>query len=171
MQIDKDEILGTSINEAGKKSKWVKALAVISLISILVALFFFLDGLGYIDRHTQSGATYLYVFSDGVIVKADQCKITSDLDFKDQKNGFKADTGYGEIRGSISVYDEYNIEFGFVNTNNWHNIQIRLDIEEREGQLFVRQTVSYETDNDAFQVKVNEETSTNGNISVFRDGV
>ena len=58
-----------------------------------------------------------------------------------------------------------------INTNNWHNIHIRLDIEEQNGQLSVKQTISYETDNNTYQVIVTEKTTTDNKLSVFREGV
>lgn len=171
LQIEKDEILGGSIEETKKNRKLFKALAVISVISILVALFFGLGGFDYIDRHTQSGAAYLSVYFDEELVTTERYRITSSLNFDDFKNGYKADIDYGEIRGAIVLSDTYNIEFGFINTNNWHNVHIRLDIEEHNGQLAVKQTVCYETDNKVFQVLVTENTSTSNEISVFREGV
>ena len=65
----------------------------------------------------------------------------------------------------------YDIEFGFVNTNNWHNIHIRLDIEEQNGRLSVRQTICYETDHNTYQVIVTEKTTTGNTLSVFRESV
>lgn len=171
LQIDKDEILGGSIEETKKNRMLFKALAVISVISILVALFFVLGGFDYIDRHTQSGVAYLSVFLDGELVTTERYKTTSNLNFEDFTNGFKADIDYGEMRGAIILSDTYNIEFGFMNTNNWHNVHIRLDIEEHDGQLTAKQTISYETDNKVFQVLVTENTSTGNEISVFREGV
>lgn len=171
LQINKDEILGGSIEENKKNRKLYKVFAIISTISILVALFFCIGGFDYIDRHTQSGVTYLSVFFNGELLTADEYKITSNLNFTDYKNGYKADISYGEIRGTIKLFDTHNIEFGFVNTNNWHNAHIRLDIKEQNGQLIAKQTISYETDNKTYQILVTENTSNSKEISVFREGV
>ena len=171
LQIDKDEILGGTIDETKKNRKWLKVFTIISLVSILLALFFGLGGFDYIERRTQSGVAYLSVFSDGELVTTEQYQLTSSLNFEDFRNGFKAHINYGEIRGTIILFDNYNIEFGFINTNNWHNIHIRLDIEKYDSQLAVKQTVSYETDNKVFQVLATENTSSSNKISVFRDGV
>lgn len=171
LQINKDEILGGSIEETKKNRKLFKVLIFLSIISILIALFFGFGGYDYIDHHTQSGITYLSVFLDGELVTTEGYRITSNLNFEDLTNGYKADTGYGEIRGTIILSDTYNIEFGFVNTNNWHNVHIRLDIEEQDGQLMARQTISYETDNRVFQVIESQNTSNSKKISVFREGV
>ena len=171
LDINKDEILGCSIEETRKNRKWIKACIAVSVISILVALFFSLGGFSYIDRHTQSGVAYLSVFWDGELFTTDEYKITSTLKFDNLKNGYKFDIDYGEIRGTLHFPDKYDIEFGFVNTNNWHNIHIRLDIEEQNGQLSVKQTISFETDNNIYQVIVTEESTTDNKLSVFREGV
>lgn len=171
LQIDKDEILGGTIDETKKNRKWLKVFTIISLLSVLLALFFGLGGFDYIERRTQSGVAYLSVFSDGELLTTEQYQLTSSLNFKDFRNGFKAHINYGEIRGTIILFDNYNIEFGFINTNNWHNIHIRLDIEKYDSQLAVKQTISYETDNKVFQVLATENTSSSNKISVFRDGV
>ena len=171
LEISKDEILGGSIEETKKSRKWLKVVTIISVISILVALFFGLGGFDYVDRHTQSGVVYVSLFCDGELLTTDEYKMTSNLNFEDFKNGYKSDIDYGEIRGTINLSDEYEIAFGFVNTNNWHNVHIRLDIEKQNGQIAVKQTITYETDNKVYQVIVTEDTSTDNEVSVFREGV
>lgn len=171
LEINNDEILGGSIEETKKSRKWFKVFAVVSVISILAALFFSMGGFDYVDRHTQSGVAYLSVFSGCELVTTDEYGITSDLNFEDFRNGYKSDIGYGEIRGTINLSDKYNIEFGFVNTNNWHNVHIRLDVEEQNGHLTVKQTITYETDNKVYQVLVSENTTTGNELSVYREGV
>lgn len=171
LDINKDEILGGSIEETRMNRKWIKACIALSVICILAALFFGMDGISYFDRHTQSGIAYLSVFSDGELVTTDEYNITSDLKFDNLKNACKFDIDYGEIRGTLNYSDKYDIEFGCINTNDWHNIHIRLDIEEQNGQLSVKQTIIYETDNNIYEVKVNEKTTTDNKISVFREGV
>lgn len=171
LEINKDEILGGSIEETKKSRKWLKVVTIISVISILVALFFGLGGFNYIDRHTQSGVVYVSVFWDGELLTTDEYKMTSNLNFEDFKNGYKSNIDYGEVRGTINLSDEHEIAFGFVNTNNWHNVHIRLDIEKQNGQLAVKQTISYETDNKVYQVIVTEDTSADNEVSVYREGV
>ena len=171
LEISKDEILGGSIEETKKNRKWLKIVSIISVVSILVVLFFGLGGFDYIDRHTQSGVAYVSVFWNGELLTTDEYSITSDVAFDDFRNGYKSEIDYGEIRGTINLSQKYNIEFGFVNTNNWHNVHILLDLENRDDLLTVKQTVCYETDNKVFQVLLNESTSTSNEISVFREGV
>ncbi len=171
LEINKDEILGGSMEETTKSRKWLKIVSVISVISILIALFFGLGGLDYIDRHTQSGVAYVSVFLNGEVLSTDQYQITSNLRSREYENGYKFDIDYGEIRGTIHLCDQYEIEFGFINTNNWHNVHVRLDIEEQNSQLLVKQTISYETDDNVYQVKVIEKTTTEHKLSVFQEGV
>ena len=80
LEIRKDEILGGSIKETKKSRKWLKVVTIISVVSILVALFFGLGGFDYIDRHTQSGIVYLSVFSDGNPLTTDEYTVSSELD-------------------------------------------------------------------------------------------
>lgn len=167
LEINKDEILGTSIGEAKKNRKLFKIFAVISAISIFIALFFGLGGFDYIDRHTQSGIVYLSVFSDGNPLTTDEYTVSSELDFKDLENAYKADINYGKIQGSIKLHNEYDIDFGFTNTNNWHNIHIRLDIQKSS----VIQTITYETDNNIYSIHVTESTVVNNKASVFIEGI
>ncbi len=171
LDISKDEILGGSIEETKKSRKLLKLLTVISVISIFVAVFFLLDGIGYIDRHTQSGVAYISVFSDGKVLSTDEYQIVSDSKLQDYKNGYKCDIKYGELRGVIHLYGEYEIEFGFVNTNNWHNVHIRLDVDKENDQLTVKQTISYETDNNIYQVTETKKSTTDNKLSVFKEGV
>ena len=154
-----------------KNLKWLIVLVAISATSILIALFFSSGVYDYIDHHTQYGIAYLTVFSDGELSSTNEYQITSDLRFEDLKNGYKFDIDYGEIRGIIRYSDKYDIEFGFVNTNNWHNIHIRLDMNNQNGQLSVKQTISYETDNNLYEVIVTENTANENVISVFRGGI
>lgn len=171
LKINKDEILGGSMEETRKSHRWSKILEVVCAVSFLAALFFGLGGLDYIDRHTQAGVAYVSVFRDGELLTTDGYTLSSNLNFRDFENGFKADIAYGEIRGVISLADGCYIEFGFWNTNNWHNVHIRLDIEEENGVLTVAQTISYETDDDVYRVVVNKAAATGKELSVFRDGL
>ncbi len=171
LEINKDEILGGTIEETKKSRRWLKVCVAISIISILATIFLSLGGLDYIDRHTQSGVTYLSVFWNGELLKAEEYRVTSKLNFEDFRDGYKSDVGYGEIRGTLNFSEGYDIEFGFINTNNWHNVHIRLDIEEQSSELIVKQTISYETDNNVYQVIVTEEATADNKLSVFREGV
>lgn len=171
LEINKDEILGGSMEETRKSRKWLKVCVAATVISILAALFFGFGGLDYIDRHTQSGVAYLSVFLNGELLPADEYSLSGELESNNLINGYKMDIGYGQIRGMIHLPGQYEVEYGFVNINNWHHIQIRLDIELRDGHFQIRQTVSYETDNDVYQVIVTESESTEKSASVFHEGI
>lgn len=171
LEINKDEILGSTIEETKKSRRLFKMFAIISVILIFVTVFFGVGGLDYIERHTQSGIAYVSVFWDGELLTTSEYSMTSNLSFEDFENGYKADISYGEVRAAIHLYDKYNIEFGFVNMNNWHNVHIRLDIVRQNDQLMVRQTISYETDNNVYRVIVNENATTGDKVSVFKEGI
>lgn len=171
LEINKDEILGSTIEETKKSRRLFKMFAIISVILIFVTAFFGVGGLDYIERHTQSGIAYVSVFWDGELLTTSEYSMTSNLSFEDFENGYKADISYGEVRAAIHLYDKYNIEFGFVNMNNWHNVHIRLDIVRQNDQLMVRQTISYETDNNVYRVIVNENATTGDKVSVFKEGI
>lgn len=85
LEIDRDEILGGSIAETKKSRKWLKVCVAVTVVCILIALFFALDGVDYIDRHTQSGIAYLTVYSDGELLPADAYAISGDLDSENRK--------------------------------------------------------------------------------------
>lgn len=169
LDINKDEILGGSIEDTKKSRKNLKVGIIVSAIIVIISLLFVgVDGFGYIDRHTQSGVAYISVFEDGEVISTSEYQIR-ELKIEDLKYGHEAKADYGELRG-ILKYGENEIEFGFVNTNNWHNIQIRLDISHIDGTVTVRQTVSYKTDG-AYDVFVNESTASEKTLSVYRRGV
>ena len=171
LEINKDEILGGSIEQTKKNRKWLNSCVVISIISIYIALFFALGGAELIDRHTQSGVTYVSVFWNDELLSSDQYQILSDLNFKEQQNGYKASTGYGEIRGILSYLETYSVEFGFINTNNWHNVHICIYIEEENGFLSAKQTVNYETDGNVYEVITTQGATSGKEVSLFREGV
>lgn len=171
LEISEREILGGSICETNKKRKWLKICIIITAISILLTSFFALDGFGYIERNTQSGLGYLMVFSEGELLSADHYDIETELKKKDCRNGYEFDMDYGEVRGTVTLKDNTKIEYGFVNTNNWHNVQIRLDISRKQNETTVVQTISYKTDNDLFVVITEKAVSADKKLSVFREGV
>lgn len=171
LKINHDEILGSSMDETKKSRKWLRIVAVIAVISILSALFFGLGGLNYIDRHTQSAVVYVSVFWEGELLTTDEYCISGDLPFEDLQNAYKAKLDYGTIQGTVNLSNRYNIAFGFVNPNNWHNVHIRLDAEMHSGQLVAKQTITYETDQKVYQVLVSENTAAGYEVSVYREGL
>ena len=171
LDMDKDEILGGSIKENKNNRKWLNVCIAVSIISILIASFFGLGGVDYIDRNTQSGVAYVSVFWNDELLSTDKYQINSKLKFEDHENGYQFDIDYGELKGTLYINDTYEIEFGFINTNDWHNIQIRLDIEIQNERLIGKQTITYETDNNVYQVIVTENATSSNKLSVFRKGV
>ena len=168
LSIPHEEILGESIQQTKQYRKWVRILVPIVLISIIAMLFFAFDGVGFIQRRTQSGTAIVLVRENGVVVKAKEYEIIGLVKLKPGQNGYSFDIDYGEVRGSILTSNGKEIEFGFVNTNNWHNVQINVNINHDS----VSQSVIYKTDNDIIEViETNNEFDERNKTSVFRGGV
>ena len=172
LDIKSDEILGGSVEEVKHCRRWIKVCIVCAVLSLLCAVFFGLGGLEFIEHRTQSGVAFLTVYRNGTLLLADDYSVQGELNFNNAKNGYKFSTEYGEIRGTVQFDGQHEIEYGFINTNNWHNIQIRLEIEESGEDLSVKQVVSFQTDDDVFEVIITENTVPAGQrISVFYQGV
>lgn len=172
LDIKSDEILGSSVEEVKHSKRWLRICIVLTAISLLIAIFFGLGGFDYIEHHTQSGVAFLTVFKNGTLLATDDYSIQSAPDYSNEQNGYKFKIGYGEISGTVYLDEQYEIRYGFINTNNWHNVQIRLDIEESGETLSVKQVVSYQTDGDYFDVIVTEDKVYSGeSASVFYGGV
>jgi transcriptional regulator with XRE-family HTH domain len=168
LSIPNEEILGESVKQTQHYRKWVRILIPIVLISIFVMLFFAFDGVGFIQRRTQSGTAMVLVRENGVVVKAKDYEIIGSVILKPGQNGYSFDIDYGEVRGSIITSNGKEIEFGFVNTNNWHNVQINININNDS----VSQSVIYKTDSDIIEViETNNKFDEFNKTSVFRGGV
>ena len=156
-----------------KRKITIVVISIVVIVSFLLSILFIgAGGLEYIRHFNQSGVAYLTVFVNGTLQPANEYSIVSDLPSIDSQNGYKINSDYGEIRGIIKLKDKTEIEYGFFNTNNWHNIQIRLDIEYNGEKLAVRQVVTYFTIGIMLDVLVTEASGIKGNkISVFRNGI
>jgi len=171
LDIDRDKILEGTVKTVRKQRVWLVVCISVTVIFFVMTLFFALDVPGYIDRRMQSGIAYLSVFDNGTLVSADEYTVDTALESKNVVNGYKFDIEYGVIRGIIELPEGRQVEYGFINTNNWHNIQIRIDILPDGSSYVVKQTITYESD-DSFNVFENESMSQDGRfVSVFRDGV
>lgn len=172
LDISKDEILGGSVEETKRNRRWLKISIVAAVLSLLVALFFVFDGVGYVQRHTQSGVAYITVFENGELLDSSCYSVVTKLPTTDMKNGYKINIGYGDVQGIVKVANAYEIEYGFINTNNWHNVHIMLEFEEKGRDIYACQTISYETDGEKLEILKNESIGAEGEtISVFREGV
>jgi len=171
LDIDRDEIIEGSVKNVKRQRVYLVVSFVIAVIFFLTAIFFIFDVPGYVERNMQSGVAYLTVFDGGELILSEEYTVSTDLKCKDVVNGYKIDIDYGEVRGKIDFPGKYRMEYGFINTNNWHNVQIRLDITNQDGLVTVRQTITYESD-DGLSVLVDESVSNDDRyVSVFRDGV
>ena len=181
LKISKDEILGGSIEDNTKAKKSYRKLLTVSISLItafavaffgtLTCFLFVLVGPDFLNHHAQSSKTYLSVFFNEELLTADEYDLSSELKFKNYKNGYRSHSGYGEISGTVNIADTYNVEFGFINTNDWHIIHIRLDIETNGEQVICKQTVCYETDNKYYDVLVSEAVTYGNELSVFREDI
>ena len=168
LSIPHEEILGESIQQTKQYKKWIRILIPIVLISIIAMLFFAFDGVGFIQRRTQSGTAIVVLRENGIVVKAEDYEIIGPDNLKSGQNGYSFYIDYGEVKGSIITSTGKKIEFGFVNSNNWHNVQINISINNNS----VSQAVVYKTDNDIIDViETNATFDEKNKASVFREGM
>ena len=168
LSVPNEEILGESVKQTKHYRKWVSILVPIVLISLIVMLFFAFDGFKAIRRRMQSGTAIVVLHENGAVVKAEDYQIIGPADLKPGLSGYSFDIDYGEVKGSIITLDGKEIEFGFINTNNWHNVQINISIDNDS----VSQSVIYKTDGNIIDVIESDSRFDEKNIaSVFRDGV
>lgn len=168
LSVPNEEILGESVKQTKHYRKWVSILIPIVLISLIVMLFFAFDGFGAIRRRMQSGTAIVVLHENGAVVKAEDYQIIGPADLKPGLSGYSFDIDYGEVKGSIITLDGKEIEFGFINTNNWHNVQINISIDNDS----VSQSVIYKTDGNIIDViETASRFDEKNKASVFRDGV
>lgn len=172
LSIPHNEILGDSLNQARKYQKWVEILIPVLVISILLTLFAMFDGFGFIQRRFQSGVAVVTLYENDDVVNADEYQISTLNNLKSGNNGYSFNIDHGEVKGIIVTPQDETIEFGFVNTNNWHNVQIIIRINTMGNARYVVQTVIYKTDDDQIAVLKTEDIIDENNIaSVYREGI
>ena len=71
----------------------------------------------------------------------------------------------------VDIVLKKEIEFGFINTNNWHNVQINIKIDSTSESKHVYQTITYKTDGDYIDVIESDSIMENNRVSVFKNGV
>ncbi|MBO5221150.1 MAG: helix-turn-helix transcriptional regulator [Clostridia bacterium] len=170
LEIRSEELWGESVSEARRSRGISRIFILISVFLVLLLAFFALDGVAAVQRRFQSGVMYLTVFEDGVPVEASEYSVVSELSFRSAENGYCFSSDYGELCGVVSL-KEYEIEFCFMNPNNWHNIQLRLDLLPTSDGLVVRQTVTYFTDGDVLSVFVSEAAPSDGKVFLYCSGI
>lgn len=172
LSIPHEEILGESIQQTRQYKKWIRILIPIAIISLFVTVFFAFDGVGIIQRRMQSGVAVVTLHENSNVVAVDEYQIAGVDNLKPGYNGYSFSIDYGEVKGIIITANGEEIEFGFINTNNWHNVQISISINTESNLTYVSQYVIYKTDNDFIEVIENKtELDENKKASVFRDGV
>lgn len=148
------------------------------LLGIFCFLFFALNGREILEHHIQSGMALVIVTYNEELLNTDKYEIAVTMNNKpasaiDGKNGYSFSADYGEIKGTITTKDRKTIKFGFFNSNNWHNIQIKISISEKGGNSLIKQTIIYKTDDDIIDVLKNDVTlkASEKSCSVFIDGI
>ncbi|MEL7569390.1 MAG: hypothetical protein AAGU14_02385 [Eubacteriaceae bacterium] len=127
------------------------------LLGIFCLLFFAFNGPKVLKHHIQSGMSLVTVTYNDELLNTDEYAITVTMNNKsisaiDGNNGYSFSADYGEIKGTITTKDSKTIEFGFFNSNNWHNIQIHIYISKQGNNNLIKQTVVYNTDDDIIDV-------------------
>lgn len=73
-------------------------------------------------------------------------------------NGYKYDSEYGEYYGRAEISlegfqsDRVSFDFGFINTNNWHIVNILLTVDTDDENVLIKQYVSYLTDDNEVEL-------------------
>ena len=147
------------------------------LLGLCCFLFFAFNGPELLKHHIQSGMALVTVTYNDELLNTDEYTIAVTMSNKpisaiDGKNGYSFSTGYGEIKGTITTKDNKTIEFGFINPNNWHNIQIQLSISKQNDNSLIKQTIIYKTDDDIIIVLKKDVTlkANEKSCSVFIEG-
>lgn len=175
------------IESSEKKNHSIKRLITILsgtvLLLFLAMLFFAFDIPSFISHHAQNGYTVVALTSDSGEIMDCSIEVTHDDEAVGvQKNGdgYCYKSGYGEYKGTATVFPSENMsasniqfEFGFVNTNNWHIVNIGLELVVSGNQVTVKQTISYLSDGQTVVVLTSQDSGsiTDGSVSVFTDGI
>lgn len=170
--IPHDEVLGESIRQTKRYRKWIALLIPVMIASFILAVFFAFDGVGLIQRRIQSGIAIITLRENGSVISADDYGVTGVDNLKPGKSGYSFSIDYGEVKGSIATLSGEEIEFGFINTNNWHNVQISINIDRKTTGVRVSQTIVYRTDKDFIVVyETKDEMGSDKKACVFHSGV
>lgn len=168
LNIPHEEILGGTIIQTRKYKTYLTVAIPAAVICFLMMLFFAFDGIGMIQRRMQSGICIVTLHENGTLTQDDGYRIAGIRNVRYGQNGYSFPIDYGEVKGKIITSKAQEIEFGFINTNNWHNVQISIDIDSSA----VSQRVIYRSDNDlicvtessAFWDSQNKATVFNGSL-------
>lgn len=172
LNIPHDEILGETIIQTRRYKNYLKVIIPIAIICFLMMLFFAVDGIGIIQRRMQNGICIVTLHQNGTLIEDDSYQIVGIQNVTNGQNGFSFPIDYGEVKGIIITSQNQEIEFGFINTNSWHNVQINIDIDSSGGSTVVSQKVIYRSDDSRIDVfETNTAMDSNNKASVFRAGL
>lgn len=156
-------------------------IGICALLLIMGFLIFgVFDGAEFINRRISYGEAVLTVVIDGEVISSDKFAVKelygdATLNDKDVAHsyGYTFDSSYGIVGGVAVLEDGTEIEFGFTNSNNWHDPHIILDVTRDLENVTIRQTVTFRTEKDLVTADVNETTASAGSkrISVLVEGL
>ncbi|MBQ7500899.1 MAG: helix-turn-helix transcriptional regulator [Clostridia bacterium] len=159
LSIPHDEILGESLKQTKDYKKLLKVLIPVAVITVMIsiilltAFFVAAGGIGAIQRRMQSGVGLITVYRNDELIRVDGYKISGLDRLREGGNGYTFDIDQGYLNGTVRTVAGEKIRFGFFNTNNWHNVQIVIRINDEVGRRKVSQTVTYKTDNGRIAVE------------------
>ena len=147
LSIPREELLGGTVREAARRQVRIRQLAGLSVILaagllVMSVLWFWI----FVQRRMQSGVAIVTVYQGGSLLPSDQYTLSPELQPVDGQNGYSFDIDYGECAGSLALSSGLTVDFVFFNDNNWHNIQLRFDLQPEETDGRAQMTVTYRTD-------------------------
>lgn len=183
-----ENVLIDTIKANERKSRFSKikilVLSVLSVFLAVLTLFFAFDMPEYISHRVQGGYMTVAFFCEGFEATDFESEILHDgerVQLEQSKNTAFLYSDYGEYRGSVRILsddpdlDALTVDFGFVNTNNWHKIAVTILVEKREGSVSARQIVSYLTDDRQTAAHISEASTSaergEKRLNVFKGGV
>ena len=162
------ELASTAVS----RRRMLGILIPVVILCLLISLFFALNVPGVIPRRTQRQVAILTPKDNGQVISAENYRVTGFSDLKSGENGYSFPIGYGEVKGYITTENGEEIEFGFVNPNNWHHVQITIILNSESDGKHVLQSVVFLTDHHWIEVYETESVlDENKYASVFREGV
>ncbi len=172
LSIPHDEILGETMRQTKQYRSWVRLLIPLVGLLFCMTLFFAFDGVGIIQRRMQSGIAIVVLYENGSVVDSSRYQVADIARVKSGEYGYSFGIDYGEVKGRIITDRHDEIEFGFFNTNSWHNVQIHIDIDTVSGSEMVTQSVVYKTDNDRIEALDSKAfLDRSQKVSVYKGGV
>ena len=128
-----------------QKTKKRTIIFAIAAAGVLLLVLIFLGLAPYL----RTGTASINVYENGKLLDAAQYTVASGKDSETGEyrslwsgHGYYAISDYGIICGTITLYDDFPIDFYYFNYNNWHKVRFCIYIErDRDGVKKVTQVV------------------------------